>query len=81
MGAVCLTVQAWSLGTVRLPRLRLHPRARSGNIRWRASGHASGGGHRPAVVVYSGIFDATDLLSGFGGLIRRLAERIGTFGP
>ena len=28
---------------------------------------------------YSGIFDATDLLSGFGGLIRRLAERIGTF--
>ena len=28
---------------------------------------------------YSGIFDVTDLLSGFGGLIRRLAERIGTF--
>ena len=44
-------------GTVRLPRLRLHPRARSGNTRRRRHPvHASGGGHRPAVVVLFGHF-------------------------
>ncbi|GAB7504559.1 Na+/H+ antiporter NhaC family protein [Bilophila wadsworthia] len=80
-GAVCLTVQGMEPGELFACLAFGYTPAPGAEI-------LAGGGIRSMLQVagivllsssYSGIFDATDLLSGFGGLIRRLAERIGTF--
>ena len=80
-GAVCLTVQGMEPGELFACLAFGYTPAPGAEI-------LAGGGIRSMLQVagivllsssYSGIFDATALLSGFGGLIRRLAERIGTF--